>query len=145
MQELYAGKVLRREMKMIKEYFRYAVVQFAIGFILGTLMDCTINKSLEVNVVVSVAWGIVICIVSILHNVTDTIIKEKNSIRKEEYQKIISELDTEINELKLKIPNIISSGKSGDMSLAGIYLDRIIELEKLKKQYECNIKKKESR
>ena len=121
---------------MIKEYFRYAVVQFAIGLILGTLMDCTINKSLEVNVVVSVAWGVVICIVSILHNVTDTIIKEKNSIRKEEYQKIISELDTEINELKLKIPNIISSGKSGDMSLAGIYLDRIIELEKLKKQYE---------
>ena len=129
----------------MKEYIRYAIVQFAIGFILGTLMDCTIHRSVDVNVVVSVAWGIVVCIISILHNVTDTIVKEKMSIRKEECEKLIEEIDNQINKLKLKIPKLLSSGKPGDMTLAGIYIDRVIELEKLKKQYELTTKKRENK
>lgn len=126
-------------MRKIIETLRYVTVLFAIGFIFGILLECTIRQTWTINVIMGIVWGIAVVVIVNLNGYANFILAEKTRMRKEEQEKLIKELDGEIGRLKEKIPRLISTKKAGDMQLASIYVDRVIELEKLKQRYLFNI------
>ena len=126
-------------MRKLGETLRYLTVLFAIGFIFGILLECTIRQTFTCNVLMGVIWGIAVIIIVMLNGHANFILLEKDRMRKEEQEKLIKEINGEISRLKGKIPRLISTQKAGNMQLASIYIDRVIELEKLKQRYMFNI------
>ena len=126
-------------MRKLGETLRYLTVLFAIGFIFGILLECTVRHTFTCNVTIGVIWGIAVVVIVMLNGHANFILLEKENMRKEEQEKLIKDLDGEISRLKGKIPRLISTQKAGDMQLASIYIDRVIELEKLRQRYVFNI------
>lgn len=123
-------------MRKIKEVMRFVVIIFVIGFIFGLALECTMYKSMSVDIRIGALWGAAFIIIVGLNDYFFSLVKQKRSIRKEEIDTIIKDMDREINNLKKKVPVLMSDpDKEGSHMLATIYIDRIIELEKLRERY----------
>lgn len=126
-------------MVKFKEALRYIATLFAMGFIFGILYDCTLQRTTTTDIRIGIGWGVMCIIIITLNDYIWDTNNRKNKIVKEERRKMIEELNREISSLKEKIPRLISTGQAGDASLASIYIDRVIELEKIKHGYMSNV------
>lgn len=123
-------------MRKFREVTRYLGVLFSMGFIFGILLECTLFKTVTIDIRFGIIWGFGACLLSVLNEYTTFIINQKKQMRKEEQSRMVEEINEEISSLKEKIPKLIMTQNNGDAHLASIYIDRVILLEKLKCEYE---------
>lgn len=122
----------------VKETCRLLAVSFSSGFLFGVALDATLSKTWNIDMRIGILWGAVFLLVFWLQDYAKWVIGQKTKFRKEEAANIIKDLDREISSLKNNTINLISSGEEGNIVLAGIYIDRVIELEKMKERLKSN-------
>ena len=120
----------------IKEIIRALAVTFSSGFIFGCALGATVYESWEIDLRISAVWGLAFLIVFWLFDYGKWIIRQKESLRKGEIKEILDDLSREISRLKNKITKLSLDGSEGSVALAGVYIDRVIELEKIKDRLE---------
>ena len=116
----------------IREICRVLAFMFSAGFIFGSGLYATLYKTWDIDLRISLIWGVIFIVLFWLGDHAKWTLAHKEKLRKEEVNKIIRDLNRETEQLKKKIPNLIVSGGEGSAILAGVYIDRIIELEKIK-------------
>lgn len=118
----------------VRESCRIFAVSFAAGAIFGCALDATLNRTWSADLRFGALWGVAFLVVVWLGDHVKWILSQQIHMRKEEVQALTAELNKQISDTKKKITNLLSAGGEGNRILAGMYVDRVIELEKLKER-----------
>lgn len=109
---------------------------FYRGIITGFILHRLLTNGLSTTIVYLCLFAICCFIVGYF---MDNTVNKKLQTKKKENAKIVDDINTEIIRLRERIPILLNDDNGGSKSLAGIYINRVVMLEKMKQQYELGI------